>query len=93
MPHPVTFVCHRKYVCSLEASPNTIISFCLFSRDDASTISLANGITKTCDTGSGRQRDCTEQPRFISDSERTYCNQWWLNDTSIEECYIPLVRM
>ena len=40
-----------------------------------------------CHTGSDGQRDCTNQPKLTSDSERTYCSQQRLNDTSMKETY------
>ena len=66
------FVCQRKNVCSLEAKPPGLTStYCLFSRYNTSLISLADSITKRCDAGSDRKRNCTNQPRLIVNDKET----------------------
>ena len=69
---PVTFVSERKDVCSLEASPETEFSIdSQFSGNDASTVSLAYRIAERSPTGSGSDRNRTNQPTLVVNDKGT----------------------
>jgi hypothetical protein len=64
--NPVPLKCERKDVCILKASPGTVFSPDRpYSRNNASTVSLADSIMERFDTGSASDRNRRNQPTLI----------------------------